>query len=107
MWHRCFVSLCVIILTFLLQLQVAADVNGPLCSLLAKEIKYHDINCLELLRKGGNIIGDLPCTGNGSPIVAECRMDRDELLSRRSSKNEETLNRLRPDLYAEVSHFSI
>ena len=38
------------------QPQVCKEVNGPLLELLAKAINYHDLECLDLLKKGGKIV---------------------------------------------------
>ena len=49
--------------------QVAQHVNGPLLEILAQSCGFHDAACIELFRKGGEIVGTLPFAGNGKKIV--------------------------------------
>ena len=42
---------------------VSREVNGPLMMAVAKRIGYHDLGAIEMLRKGGPLVGLLPCSG--------------------------------------------
>ena len=44
-------------------LQVCADVNGPLLELLCSMCSYEDADCVNTLRHGAVLVGDLPVTG--------------------------------------------
>ena len=37
----------------------AAEVNGPLMVALAEKVSYHDVDSVELFRKGGPLVGKL------------------------------------------------
>ena len=37
----------------------AAEVNGPLMVALAEKVGYHDVDCVELFRKGAPLVGKL------------------------------------------------
>ena len=42
---------------------VSRNVNGPLMLALAEKIGYHDKGAIEMFRRGGPLIGLLPCSG--------------------------------------------
>ena len=44
-------------------LQVSANVNGPLLELLCSMCSYEDADCVNTLRNGAVLVGDLPVTG--------------------------------------------
>ena len=44
-------------------MQVCADVNGPLLELLCSMCSYEDADCVNTLRNGAVLVGDLPVTG--------------------------------------------
>ena len=69
---------------------------------LAKEINYHDIRCLDLLRCGCSLIGRLLCSGNGTPIASEVpgESELEALISERVARNQGLLSTLREDPHA-------
>ena len=42
---------------------VSKGVNGPMLAAIAKKIEYHDSACVDLLRRGGPLLGMLEQTG--------------------------------------------
>ena len=68
-------------------LKVSQEVNGPLMELLAKRAKYHDVESINLFRKGAPMVGKLARTGNG--VAHDDPPDRsvEELRAERAETN--------------------
>jgi hypothetical protein len=49
--------------------EVAAGVNGPLLHKLGKAAGHKDVVVVDVFRHGGDLVGKLACTGNGTPIA--------------------------------------
>ena len=77
--------------------QVAGGVNGPLLDALAKKVKHHDIDCVNLFREGGPLLGTLQCTGNGTPIPPGEHASFSDLLKNCESSNRQLLNGIKED----------
>ena len=96
--------------------------NGPLLEALAREIDYHDVECIEMFRVGAPLVGvatlwvvgcwflwapfrqvgELPLAGNGvANKVLEAAISEAELQCMRDDSNSEVLARLREDQHAE------
>ena len=81
-------------------MQVANGVNGPLLAMLAESCGFHDSACVELFRTGSDIIGKLPCSGNGVPIDPTFSFDKSALLAGVAARNADMLKRARVDPYS-------
>ena len=80
--------------------QVSSQVNGPLLEILADSCGFHDRACIELFRKGGDIIGPLACSGNGTPIDVNFSYDVSKLIEQRPVRNEKLIEKVRVDEFA-------
>ena len=49
---------------------VSRNVNGPLMLALAEKIGYHDKGAIEMFRRGGPLVGLLPCSGMRFGVVS-------------------------------------
>ena len=54
-----------------------------------------------MLRKGADVLGDLKCSGIGTPLVTEASKPAEELWHNMSSRNTALLNELREDTLSE------
>lgn len=83
-------------------MQAVGEANGPLLLHLAKLIKYHDVRCVDMLRVGGPLIGKLPCSGNGVPILGQTSglSELEALLNEREARNRSLVSSLREDPHA-------
>lgn len=79
---------------------MAGGVNGPLLAMLAESCGFHDTACVGLFRTGSDIIGRLPCSGNGMPIDPNLSFDKKALLAGVAARNAEMLKRARVDPYS-------
>ena len=55
-------------------LQVSANVNGPLLEILCGMCSYEDPDCINTLRHGAVLVGDLPVTGTSFCIAMRIHM---------------------------------
>ena len=85
---------------------VSCEVNGPLMELLAKSINYHDAGCIQTLRRGAPLLGDLPVSGNGSPISEAAELTMAQLAADATAANTRVLTRMREDCYSRDLHTS-
>jgi len=69
---------------------------------LARLIHYHDPGCVELFRKGCDIIGDLPLSGNGAPITVDrmSKPDIEGLVRSRAARNCALMRSLKEDTHS-------
>ena len=74
--------------------------NGPLLHALAVAIDYHDVACVETLRTGAKMVGELPLSGNGIPIEPPEHFTLAELEEARIDTGCETLEKLREDMHS-------
>ena len=59
MWQVCATGLC----------QVSEGVDGLLLQQLATITEHKDPQCVSFFRQGAPFLGQLPCSGNGTPLV--------------------------------------
>ena len=86
------VFLCDLHYVWLFCVQAACEANGPLLVHLAKQVCYHDQDCVYLLQKGCPLVGLLPCAGNGTPIddPVNGKSQTCELVAERLERNKVT-----------------
>ena len=68
--------------------RVSEDVNGPLATWLAVASEYHDLEAIELFRKGADMVGVLEYSGLGSPIEPATPLSSEVLRSKRATRNQ-------------------
>ena len=86
--------------------QICKGVNGPLLQMLAEACNYHDMACLDLLRSGAQVAGDLCFSGNGTKLPPGNCARVDKLVSRRSKTNGSVVSKLREDPFSASLHKS-
>ena len=65
--HLCvFLFLRYYLLAFLFK--VSAGVNGPIFHELGKKARHKDVQVVDAFRNGGDLVGVLSCTGNGTSL---------------------------------------
>ena len=73
--------------------------------MLADAIGFQDRSCVELLRAGAPIIGELPrFNGGGERLLVKEEVDLNSFAGRAAEINEKVLTRLREDPHAEALH---
>ena len=76
--------------------RVCKHVNGPLIETLVNKISFHDKQCVELFRKGAQLVGVLPDSG-GKLCKGKATMSVEELYSTCWQRNQKTIAELRED----------
>ena len=79
---------------------ISKDVNGPMLEHMASQTEFHDGQCVQTLRDGARLLGDLPISGNGVVIERTVRSSIDELRGQALERNRSLLQALTPDTYA-------
>lgn len=81
---------------------VAAGVNGPLLVALAELAGFCDVECIDLLRRGGPLVDKVKTSGQGVPKVKapSQAMTVEEIVSNREQKNRALLESVREDKHA-------
>ena len=69
--------------------KVSNGVNGPIMELLAAACQYHDADCIEMFRSGGQLFGKLPAVGNGVSCTPETQCNPDLVKQGCSERNEQ------------------
>ncbi len=69
---------------------------------LAKEIDYHDADCVNLLRRGCDIVGVLPRAGNGQPVDDQLEMQPAKLAAEHVKRNSQLVSKLREDEHSDA-----
>ena len=81
--------------------QVSRGVNGLLLQQLAIISGHKDLECVEFFRQGAPFLGKLPCSGNGTPIVASGDKSVSMLRELCVESNAALVGSLREDVHAQ------
>ena len=92
-WRVCATDVC----------QVSEGVNGLLLQQLATITEHKDPECVSFFRQGAPFLGQLPCSGNGTPfvVVASSQESVEVLREQCAVSNAALVGSLREDVHAQ------
>ena len=76
-------------------------VNGLLLQQLAAITEHKDPQCVDFFRQGAPFLGQLPCSGNGSSLIASSQESVEVLREQCAVSNAALVQSLREDVHAE------
>ncbi len=83
---------------------MARGVHGPILEALGHSCNYHDMEAVEVFRQGGDMVGVLKCTGNGTQLVEAAMADNvSEIVEMEAGcqvRNEKLVDAMREDKHA-------
>ena len=80
--------------------RVAGEANGHLFAELLRATDYVDVSCVEMLRQGACMIGELPVSGVGAPVEAVWAQSADVLWKACTTSNARLAKHLREDAHS-------
>ena len=84
--------------------KVVESVNGPLLMYLGEKAMHADLECIELLRRGAPLYGQLETCGNGPVKDSIAIGEIDELKANCSESNVQLIKKLRNDPWEQELH---